>query len=588
MDDAWRNTLTILLPQFEARATQSFGLNHLFVEAAEDEREKLSGPDWFKPFGTRTISDDGTPLYDKWESSAFRTLPRVAHNFRAFQPSEHLENLEPSRIIHDLSGIARAIAVPSKQRCGYLCGKPADHVNAFESLANSAAAALAGARRLEDHPFASELTDLFRKPRGGIRYVFGDIPTPPSRFVADGWNAGILKGPHGVLIDLPLAESKPDAAHWLLLLHRLGWRGIPGSGFSAERHAWNQHGEVTLDFLREDWSSFPVEFRRQFEGLSGDSFYSVLGSKDTPLDVNLTSALAIRILLSDLSARSNTFKSGGTETVDYSREGWSQLPLPMLRSSTKPVAGSAEFPRIGILVATGLERDAVLRRMLPSGRKRTVQTVHLGNNTFYVGRLGVTTIALSMSSMGSSGRDASINVTRETIAEWNVPAVISVGIAFGRDPVKQRTGNVLVSERIIPYEPERVGASENQSRGRELPASALLLDRFRNTVGWSFLAPDGQTCGTQCGAILSGEKLVDNMGFRDSLFERFPTAIGGEMEGGGIAAAADRERRHWIVVKGICDWADGNKSDQHQGFAAAAAIDLVVHVLNQVGALDHL
>lgn len=62
------------------------------------------------------------------------------------------------------------------------------------------------------------------------------------------------------------------------------------------------------------------------------------------------------------------------------------------------------------------------------------------------------------------------------------------------------------------------------------------------------------------------------------------------MEGAGIAAATERKKRHceWIVVKAICDWGDGTKTKHHQEFAAAASVDLVEHVLNQVGALDSL
>jgi nucleoside phosphorylase len=60
------------------------------------------------------------------------------------------------------------------------------------------------------------------------------------------------------------------------------------------------------------------------------------------------------------------------------------------------------------------------------------------------------------------------------------------------------------------------------------------------------------------------------------------------MEGTGVAASAERERREWIVVKAIGDWGDGKKTNVHQVFAAAASVDLVEHVLNQPGALDSL
>jgi nucleoside phosphorylase len=193
-----------------------------------------------------------------------------------------------------------------------------------------------------------------------------------------------------------------------------------------------------------------------------------------------------------------------------------------------------------------------------------------------------------MMDMGSTGRDASTIVTAEMIASWKLAAVIMVGIAFGKDRLKQSIGSVLIADRIIPYEPERVGTLSNQNRGREIPTTPLLLNRFRNVERWRFETSDGCRCGFQVGPILSGEKLVDNFDFKRRLFERFPTAIGGEMEGAGLAAAAARAECEWIVVKAICDWGDGTKTSQHQCFAAAASVDLVNHVLNQRGALDAL
>ena len=116
----------------------------------------------------------------------------------------------------------------------------------------------------------------------------------------------------------------------------------------------------------------------------------------------------------------------------------------------------------------------------------------------------------------------------------------------------------------------------------------MLLNRFRNVLGWSFTDPNGVPSGYEVGPLLSGEKLVDNVDFKRPLFDRYPQAIGGEMEGAGVAASAERKRCEWIVVKAICDWGDGTKTSHHQAFAAASAVHLVEHVLNQVGALDAL
>jgi predicted Zn-dependent protease len=54
------------------------------------------------------------------------------------------------------------------------------------------------------------------------------------------------------------------------------------------------------------------------------------------------------------------------------------------------------------------------------------------------------------------------------------------------------------------------------------------------------------------------------------------------MEGVGVAACAERVRTEWILVKAICDWADGAKTDNHQAFAAASAVSFVKHVVTRV------
>ena len=149
-------------------------------------------------------------------------------------------------------------------------------------------------------------------------------------------------------------------------------------------------------------------------------------------------------------------------------------------------------------------------------------------------------------------------------------------------------GGVLISEQVISYEPQRLGESKNQDRGEKTRAGTLLLNRFRNTLGWKFTNPAGTQCSFQVGGLLSGEKLVDNIHKKLELFERFPTSIGGEMEGAGVAAAAERKKKEWIIVKAICDWADGAKDKSHQEFAAAASVSLVEHVLNQHGVLAEL
>lgn len=180
-------------------------------------------------------------------------------------------------------------------------------------------------------------------------------------------------------------------------------------------------------------------------------------------------------------------------------------------------------PRIGLLVATEVERQAVLKRLrAPKGRKAVLQ-VFVDSNTCFVGRFGANDAVLCMTSMGSTGRDSSTTVTGEFIDHWQLKAVVMVGIAFGKDAEKQMIGNVLVSDRIIQYEPQRVSEELNVNRGSEPLAGTTLLNRFRNVLGWRFTAPNGDQCGFQTGPILSGWALSNNGRYFSPFNSRFPT-----------------------------------------------------------------
>jgi nucleoside phosphorylase len=70
---------------------------------------------------------------------------------------------------------------------------------------------------------------------------------------------------------------------------------------------------------------------------------------------------------------------------------------------------------------------------------------------------------------------------------------------------------------------------------------------------------------------------------RDWLLKIEPEAIGGEMEGAGLYAAARDAKVDWILVKAICDWADGTKNNDAQPQAARNAAQFVLHVLQLGG-----
>ncbi|WP_312716860.1 hypothetical protein [Sphingobacterium multivorum] len=90
--------------------------------------------------------------------------------------------------------------------------------------------------------------------------------------------------------------------------------------------------------------------------------------------------------------------------------------------------------------------------------------------------------------------------------------------------------------------------------------------------------------------IFSGEELVNDLVRRNEIEKINPLAKGGEMEGAGLYAAANGQSE-WILVKGICDYADGNKDkdkDDNQVIAMSSALSLCLEVFSSITSFTHI
>jgi nucleoside phosphorylase len=251
-------------------------------------------------------------------------------------------------------------------------------------------------------------------------------------------------------------------------------------------------------------------------------------------------------------------------------------------------ASQALLPRVDVLLVTVAEIEATaILDLLREKLDRTFKRYFKENKTYYdLGEVGGARTFMVQSGQGTGGPDGALLTIRESISALSPSAVVMVGIAFGFNPQKQRIGDILISERLQLYEHQRVSTDPSgklviQPRGDRIQASSRLLDRFRAGL------KDWPTpTRVQFGLILSGEKLVDNQDFCGQLLRIEPEAIGGEMEGAGLYAAAQHSKVNWIMVKAICDWADGKKAQRQrsrQKKAAENAAQFTLHVLQQGG-----
>lgn len=240
---------------------------------------------------------------------------------------------------------------------------------------------------------------------------------------------------------------------------------------------------------------------------------------------------------------------------------------------------------IMLVTAADIELETV-KNLLSEKYDREFKIEDIESNNIYIdlGVIGKKKVFLVPSQMGSGGPGGSQQTVTDAILEYDPCAIILVGIAFGIDKKKNDIGDILVSKELYYYEKIKVGTSKKgriiiTERGDRPPATPRLLKGL-------LVATKARWDGAKVkdGIILSGAKLIDNKDYRDSINEQCPEAIGGEMEGYGLYSAAHSKKKDWVVVKAICDWADGkkrHKKKERQIAAARNSISFVFHAIEK-------
>ncbi len=243
-----------------------------------------------------------------------------------------------------------------------------------------------------------------------------------------------------------------------------------------------------------------------------------------------------------------------------------------------------------ILVVTQGERDAVMRAVRSANGTDHHKQVYRDHTVFQLGRVGGAEISLAQSvEQGGVGPAGMMLTAASLLRSCRPDYLILVGICYGLREDEQRIGDILVSRNVQELDHQRVvdgpsGATIVLRRGARVHSSVLLLDRFNAaTIGRARPVGSAGANGSAApeihfGLMLSANTLVDSRRYRENCKAEFPDAIGGDMEGAALYAAAAKDRVDWIVVKGIADWGY-QKTKEHQDVAAANAAEFVVRML---------
>ncbi|MEM7399803.1 MAG: hypothetical protein AAF354_12810 [Pseudomonadota bacterium] len=223
------------------------------------------------------------------------------------------------------------------------------------------------------------------------------------------------------------------------------------------------------------------------------------------------------------------------------------MTQPQAETTPNMHDNESNLPIIVLITVNDNETDAVFDAFL--GPSETAETVPRGGVDY--SRLGIHgghTVLHMICEMGAGGIGASQQRTRDAINHWKPQAVIAVGIAFGLDETKQKIGDVLISKQLQDYELGRANDDGSVTpRGDKAACADALLNRLR-TSDTNRRRSDQDWPKNRFGLVLSGQKLVDNLDYRESLKTLAGgEAIGGEMEGGGLYVSAQAAKVDWVV-----------------------------------------
>lgn len=234
------------------------------------------------------------------------------------------------------------------------------------------------------------------------------------------------------------------------------------------------------------------------------------------------------------------------------------------------------------------EREAFESRFIRLEEK------YILGKTYYLGKIGNYPAAyIHMDEQGVTN-PAATPLVGQLVNELQPIGVLMVGIAFGVDEHSQKIGDVLVSDKILPYDSQKL--LEDKTQYKEIPKEVgfQLLNAFKEYREWCYFLPDSKQSVVYIGSMLTGSRLINNYEYREKLLDDFAEnkPIGGEMEAQGIYSISRLHNiSEWIIVKGICDWGykkDNPSKEKDQVIAANSAVDYCFHVFSRNGIFDSL
>ncbi len=190
------------------------------------------------------------------------------------------------------------------------------------------------------------------------------------------------------------------------------------------------------------------------------------------------------------------------------------------------------------------------------------------------------------------GMTAATVLTMKAIEAFKPKYVVMSGIAAGTgDDAKQIYGDVIVPDVIWDYSTGKfVGPDETEIRFGDLgflprPRSVYIdegvIELVKSTMG-----REDNEFHVHIGPLACGSSVVANRAVVEKqVLSLFPKTVGLDMESYSVAFTCQNckaPRPTPILIKSICDFADSEKTDQYQKFAAYTSAGYTKYLLENI------
>lgn len=321
---------------------------------------------------------------------------------------------------------------------------------------------------------------------------------------------------------------------------------------------------------------------------SGVELLKRLARRSGPAPLNLPAhVVGLSAYPAEIQRQEAVFEEMAWPLVPFSfdTDGWQTVVgrkiIHILDASLSHEGGEFDCDLAIVCALTHIELESVLQ--LDGGWHEDLvpdddQIYHRG--TFRGGRRDVQVVACASVEMGLTAASALVS---KVIGRYRPRFLAMAGIAAG---IKGHFGDVLISTHAWDY-----GSGKIKERGvisEFLPAPSQVRVHSNLLARLQLFALDGSVARRIqdawsddpspaaeltfiLGGIASGASVVESVSLVDRIRNVDRKAVGVDMEGYAVlytAAHASRPRPKAFVAKSVCDFANGDKSDDYQRYAA--------------------